>query len=637
MIPPEEHYMPYGYNGKTLRVNLTESTIKTEEPPEIWYRAYLGGMGAIAYHLLKETSPGVDPLSPENILLMAPGVISGAPFSGSGRNAVGGISPLTGGYGEADAGGYWPAELKHAGFDQIIFEGASPDPVWLWIQDGKAEIRDASNLWGLEVADCEDAMREELGDPRVKTSLIGPSGENLSRLACVINDLNHVAGRSGIGAIMGSKKLKGVAVRGHNPPELADPDRLKALAARLAKQVRDDPPGLSVNGTGAVMDAGAETGNLPTRNFRDGEFWEATKIDAIAVKNKYRVGMGTCYACAVACKKEVELETPYKVEARYGGPEYETLGALGSDCGVSDLAAVCKANELCQRYGLDTIGAGATIAFAMECYEEGIITPEMTGGLDLRFGNAEAMLQTLKLINRREGIGDLLAEGTMRAAEKLGGGAERFAVHVKGQELPMHEPRYKRGLGLGYAISPTGADHCHNLHDPAVQGEGWVKLRPFGIAGEVPMESLGGEKVRAFKYWMEMRVLANCLSICHFPPWDFTDYIDLVQAVTGWDVTMFELVKVAQRTLNLARIFNLRQGFTAADDWLPPRMFQPQTSGALSETAVIPGELRNAIDLYYEMMGWDQAGIPRTGTLYELGIPWAKELLPAREADRLIV
>ena len=629
--------MPYGYNGKTLRVNLTDETIRIEEPPESWYRNYLGGMGAIAYHLLREVPRGADPLSPGNILLMAPGVISGAPFSGSGRNAVGGLSPLTGGFGEADAGGYWGAELKHAGFDQIIVEGASEAPVWLWVEDGKAEIRDGSELWGLEVAECQDAMREELGEPRARTALIGQAGEGLSRLACVINDLTHVAGRCGLGAIMGSKRLKGVAVRGRNPPELADAERVKEMAGHFARQIREDPPGLSVNGTGSDMDAGAETGNLPTRNFRDGEFWEAAEIDAIAVKNRYRVGMGTCYACAVACKKEVELETPYKVEARYGGPEYETLGAFGSDCGVGDLAAICKANELCQRYGLDTIGAGATLAFTMECFEEGIITPEMTGGIDLRFGNAEAMLQALELLGKREGIGDILAEGTKRAAERLGGGAERFAVHVKGQELPMHEPRYKRGLGLGYAVSPTGADHCHNLHDPIVEGDSWVKLRPFGITGGVPIESLGGEKVRAYKYWMEMRVLANCLSVCHFPSWSFTDYVELTKAVTGWDVTMFELVKVAQRTLNLARITNLRRGFTAADDWLPPRMFQPQTSGALSETAVIPEELRKAIDLYYEMMGWDGEGVPRMGALHELGIGWAGEYLHEKTVDRRVI
>ncbi len=629
--------MPYGYNGKTLRVNLTDETIRTEEPPENWYRTYLGGMGAIAYHLLKEVPQGTDPLSPGNILVMAPGVISGAPFSGSGRNAVGGLSPLTGGFGEADAGGYWQTELKNAGFDQIIVEGASEKPAWLWIEDGKAEIRDASGLWGLEVAECQDSMREELGEPQAKTALIGPAGENLSRLACVINDLNHVAGRSGIGAIMGSKKLKGVAVRGRTPPKVADPDKVRELAQGMALWISENQPGMHVYGTGAAMEAGAVSGNLPTRNFRDGEFSGAAEIDAVAVKNTYRVGMGTCHACAMACKKEVELTEPYVVERRYGGPEYESLAALGSNCGVSDLAAVCKANEFCQRYGLDTIGAGATIAFAMECYEEGLITPEMTGGLELRFGNAEAMLKALELMGRREGFGDLLAEGTKRLADRLGPEAERFAVHVKGQEFPMHEPRVKKALGLGYAVSPTGADHQHNVHDTGLRGRAMERLRAFGVLEPVDRDSLGGEKVRVYKYVSEMRILTNCLAICNFVPWDYNQYVELVNAVTGWDTTLNELDKVAQRTLALAKIINLRSGFTAADDWLPPRMFTPQTSGALSETAVIQEELRHAVDLYYEMMGWDPAGVPRVGTLYELAIPWAKEYLPGRGADRLIV
>jgi len=629
--------LPFGYNGKILRVDLTDGEITVERPPETWYRAYLGGMGAIAYYLLREVERGADPLGPGNLFIMAPGVVTGAPFSGSGRNAVGGKSPLTGGFGEADAGGFWGAELKHAGFDAVIFKGAAESPVWLWVEDGEAELRDASGLWGLEVAECQERMREEVGEPQAKTALIGPGGERLVRLACVINDLNHVAGRCGLGAVMGAKRLKGVAVRGHSPPELADPERVRELAKLVASRVPVESQGLQEYGTGAAMDAYADTGNLPTRNFRDGGFEHASEIDAIAVKNRYRVGMETCYACAVRCKKMVELEEPYRVEARYGGPEYETLAALGSDCGVSDLAAICKANELCQRYGLDTIGTGATIAFAMECYENGIITREMTGGVDLRFGNAKAMVQMVEKIGRREGLGDLLAEGTRRAAERLGGGAEAFAVHVKGQEVPMHEPRLKRGLGLGYAVSPTGADHCHNLHDTIMTGVNLEKLRPLGILEEVPVESLGGEKVRMFKHWMEMRVLANCLSICQFPPWRFAEYVDLVRAVTGWDVSMYELVKVAERTLNLARVFNLREGFTAADDWLPPRFFQPQTAGALSETAVDPGDLRRAIDTFYEMMGWDGDGRPLPGTLHELGVGWAVDYLPEKMTERLVI
>jgi len=629
--------LPFGYNGKILRVDLTEEELAIDEPHEKWYRAYLGGMAAISYHMLREMKGGADPLGPGNLLIMAPGVITGAPFSGSGRNAVGGKSPLTGAFGEADAGGFWGAELKHAGFDTIIFKGVAEKPLWLWIEDGKAELRDASGLWGLQVAECHDKMLEEVGEPQAKTALIGPGGEKLVRLASVFNDLNHVAGRCGLGAVMGAKRLKGVAVRGHSPPKMADPERVRELARLVASRIPIESQGLQEYGTGAVMDAHAETGNLPTRNFRDGGFVEASEIDAIAIKNRYRVGMETCYACGVRCKKMVELEEPYKVEARYGGPEYETLAALGSDCGVSDLAAVCKANELCQRYGLDTIGTGATIAFAMECYENGIITPEMAGGIDLRFGNAGAMVQMVEKIGRREGLGDLLAEATKRAAEKLGNGAEAYAIHVKGQEVPMHEPRLKRGLGIGYAVSPTGAEHCHNLHDTIMTGRNLEKLRPFGILDEVPVESLGGEKVRMYKHWMEMRVLANCLSICQFPPWKFTEFVDLVNAVTGWDVSLYELVRVADRTLNLARIFNLREGFTAADDWLPPRFFQPQTSGALSETAVDAGNLRRAIDLFYQMIGWNGDGVPLPGTLYELDISWALDYFPEKAIEKLVV
>jgi len=619
--------LPFGYNGRRLVVDLINMEIRSEEPEEVWYRKHLGGMGSVAYHLLNTVEAQADPLGPDNVLVLSTGVITGAPFSGSGRNAVGGKSPLTGGFGEAEAGGFWNAELKHAGFDEIVFTGKASEPAWLWINDGEAELMDGSSLWGLEVGECQDEMREATGEPQAKTALIGPAGERMVRIACVINDLTHVAGRSGMGAVMGSKNLKGVAVRGRNPPELADPERVKALAQSLAKRVTTEARGLHEYGTGAAMDAYAKTGNLPTRNFRDGDWPHAKEIDAIAVKERHRVGMGTCYSCAVRCKKEVEIEEPYRVERRYGGPEYESLGALGSDCGVSDLPAICKANELCQRYGIDTIGAGTTVAFAMECYEEGIIDDETTGGIKLNFGNAEAMLKTVELIGEREGIGDILAEGSRRASRVFGEESRRYLVEVKGQEAPMHEPRLKMGLGLGYAVSPTGADHCHNLHDTVMNSGSYRKLRPLGEYEEVPVDSLGPDKVRLFKSQMQMRVLANCLSVCTFPPWSFTEYRDLVQAVTGWDVSMHELVQVAERTLALARIFNLREGFTREDDWLPPRFFQPQTSGALSETSVDPDELRKAVDTYYEMMGWDMDGAPTEGTLYRLSIGWASRHL----------
>ena len=618
--------MPYGYNGKRLIVDLSDGKIAIEEPEKTWYRTYLGGMGSVAYHLLDKVAPDTDPLDSGNVLVMSTGVITGAPFSGSGRNAVGAKSPLTGAFGEADAGGFWGAELKNAGFDEIIFTGASSVPVWLWVHNGEVELRDASALWGLEIGECHDKMKQIVGDEATKTALIGQGGELMARTACVINGLNHVAGRCGLGAVMGAKKLKGVAVRGTQRLELADPKRVSELAKTLAARIPTESRNHHTYGTGGNMEAGAMLGNLPTNNFRDGAWPHAAKIDGRAIKEKYRVGMGTCYACGVMCKKEVELEEPYKVERRYGGPEYETLGAFGSDCGVSDLAAICKANELCQRYGLDTIGVGTTIAFAMECYENDVINDKDTGGISLRFGNAEAMLQIIELMGRREGIGDILADGSRRASKTWGGG-EEYLVEVKGQEAPMHEPRLKKGLGLGYAVSPTGADHCHNMHDTGMVGRSLEKLRPLGILEGVPFESLGPEKVRLFKAQMQMRILANCLSICSFPPWRFTEYVDLVQAVTGWDVSLHELVGVALRTLNLAKVFNLREGLTKEDDWLPPRFFKPQTSGALSETSVDPGELRQAIDTYYAMMGWNSEGIPTTGTLHGLGIGWAAKHL----------
>lgn len=618
--------MPFGYNGQRIRVDLTREKVSIENPEEIWYRTYFGGMGSIAYHLLKEVKAKEDPFGPGNMLVLSTGPLTGSPFSGSGRNAVGAKSPLTSGFGEADTGGFWGAELKHAGFDEIVFTGEAERPLWLWVNDGKAELRDAKGVWGLEVAEAESRMREEVGEKQARTALIGPAGEKKSRIACVINDLNHVAGRCGLGAVMGSKKLKGVAVRGHNPPKLYQPDRVAELSKTVLGRIKERPK-FSNLGTGSAMDAGVATGNLPTRNFRDGNFEYPMKIDARTIKDTYSVGMNTCYACAVACKKEVKLDAPYKVEPKYGGPEYETLAAFGSDCGVSDLAAICKANELCQRYSLDTISAGCTIAFAMECFENGIITKKNTGGLDLGFGNAETMVKLTEMMGKREGIGDILAEGTKRAAEVFGKGADKYAIHVKGLEVPLHDPRLKKGLGLGYAVSPTGADHCHNIHDTAMGPSAYEKMKPLGIYEQAPVHELTPEKVRVTKVLIEMRVAQNSLAICQFPPWQFSEYVDLLNAVTGWGASMHELVLVAERTLNLARVFNVREGFKASDDWLPDRFFEPQTSGILSKTSVDRKELSEAISTYYGMMGWDSDGVPTRGTLQRLGIGWAYEQL----------
>jgi aldehyde:ferredoxin oxidoreductase len=618
------------FTGKILRVNLDKERTSSEPIEETFYRRHFGGRGLISYILLKELEPKVDPLGPENKLIFACGPVTGAPVSGSGRNSVGAKSPLTGAYGEAEAGGFWGAELKRAGFDAIIVEGKASSPVYLWINDQKVEVRDASRLWGLEIKKSQETIRSELDDKRVRVAQIGPGGERLVRYGCVINDMNHVAGRCGMGAVMGSKNLKAVAVKGSTKVPVHKPKRLAKLATWMAQNVKNLAYSLHTYGTGDGMDVMEATGNLPVRNFRDGDFPEVDRIDARTVKERVRVGMGTCFACAVACKKEVKVDEPWSVDPEYGGPEYETLASLGSNCGVSDLKAVCKANELCQRYSIDTISTGVTISFAMECFEHGLLTKEDTGGMDLSFGNAESMIKLVELIGEKHGLGRLLAEGTKRAAETIGNGAEKFAVNVKGQEVPMHDPRLKRGEALGYAVSPTGADHVHNIHDTFLYPRLPNSYNSLGVLEPVPVEDFGPKKVRLYKIVGEWRTLNNFLVMCLFPPWNVLQKTEIVRSVTGWNTSTFELMKVVERGNTLARIFNLREGFTEKDDWLPPRFFQPKTSGALNKTSVNPEELQKAKLLYYDMMGWTKQGVPKQSKLDELDISWAGDKISAQ-------
>jgi len=617
------------FTGKILRVNLDKETTSTETIEETFYRRHFGGRGLISYILLNELESKIDPLGPKNKLVFACGPVTGAPVSGSGRNSVGAKSPLTGAYGEAEAGGFWGAELKQAGFDAIIVEGKASSPVYLWIDDQKVELRDASRLWGLEIRKSQEMIQTELDNRRVKLAQIGPGGERLVRYASVINDMNHVAGRCGMGAVMGSKNLKAVAVKGRTRVPVSKPKRLRNLAKWMAQNVQNVAYNLHTFGTGDGMDAMEATGNLPVRNFRDGDFPEVDQIDARTAKKQVVVAMGTCFACAIACKKEVKVEAPWTVDPEYGGPEYESLASLGSNCGVSDLKAVCKANELCQRYSIDTISTGVTISFAMECFEHGILTKEDTSGMDLSFGNAESMVRMVELIGEKQGLGALLAEGTKRASEKIGKGAEEFAVNVKGQEVPMHDPRLKRGEALGYAVSPTGADHVHNIHDTFLYPQLPNRYHSLGVLEPVPVEDFGPKKVRLYKYVGDWRTLNNFLVMCLFTPWSVNQKTEIVRSVTGWNTTAFELMKVVERGNTLARIFNLREGFTEKDDWLPPRFFNPKTSGALNMTSVSPEDLQKAKLLYYDMMGWTEQGVPKQSKLDELDISWASDKISA--------
>lgn len=621
--------MVNGYTGNILRVDLTKENISIENPDEIFCRRYIGGEGFVAYYLLKELKVGIDALSPENKLIFATGPLTGFAIPGTGRNSVGAKSPLTGGFGEAEVGGHWGAELKHAGFDAIIVEGKAKNPVYLWINDGVAEIKDATHLWEKITGETQQIIQKELGDNLIRVAQIGPGGERLVRYACVINDLRNAAGRGGMGAVMGSKNLKAIAVRGHKKLDVNNKEKLRAKIKEFNEVAYKPLSGYLEYGTGYnIMERFAESGNLPTRNFRDGNFSGAKALDPGIMKEEINLTMDACYACSIRCKKVVKINDPWNVDPLYGGPEYESIGAFGSNCGIDDIKAVCKANEICNKYSLDTISTGVCIGFAMECYENGILTDEDTNGIKLNFGNTEAMVQMVEKIAKREGLGDILAEGVKRAAEKIKNGADKFAIHVKGQEIPMHEPRLKPGLGVGYTVSPTGAEHMANIHDDSFARERAIALHSaIGILEPIEMNDLGAKKVRILVYYTNWQNLYNALLICYFLPWDYVDVPEIVSAVTGWYTSTWELMKVGERITTMARVFNVREGITKADDWLPERFFQPHTSGALADTVIEPAKLKSAITTYYKMMGWNEEGIPTKTKLEELDVEWVSQYL----------
>jgi len=621
--------MAKGYNGKILRVNLTSGKISTDSLEDTFCRKYIGGAGFIAYYLMKELKPGIDPLSPDNKLMFMGGPVAGLPVSGSAKIGIGTKSPLSNGYVKSEVSGFFGAEMRHAGFDGIIIEGKAAKPVYLWIHDGEAQIRDAGGLWGKTTKETQTAIRAELGDERIRLAMIGPGGENLVKIACIICDLKEAAGRGGSGAVMGSKNLKAVAVRGTKMPEIAKPDALAGFRQFLQDNPKLWEP-LATYGTGspASMASSIPIGNIPIRNFRDGDF-PVQKIDGGTLKSTIGVGMEGCYACVVRCKKMVKVDEPgLKVDPDYGGPEYETLGSMGSTCGVEDLRYISKANELCGAYSLDTIATGVTVAFAMECYENGLLTNKDTGGIDLRFGNGEALVKAIELIAIRQGLGDILAEGTKRAAEKIGKGAERFAINVKGLEIPMHDPRAKAALGIGYATNPQGADHCMNMHDTAyvAPNPALDQLHPLGFIEPMPAHDLSPKKVLMFKYVMESRLICDHLTVCQFVPYTPELHAELLKAATGWDTGLIEMFRVCDRTLTLARMFNLREGLSAADDKLPERLHQQHVGGPSAKNPRYDkGELEKAVKTFYTLMGWNDKGVPTPETLNMLDIDWASK------------
>lgn len=635
--------MPNGYNGKILHVDLTKSTLTVEEPNESFYRKYLGGSAMGMFYILRDVPKGADPLGPENVLTLFTGVTTGAAISGQSRLNANAKSPISGGIGDSQSGGFFPAELKFAGFDGIVVKGKSSKPVYLCIVDGKYELRDAAHLMGKLSGEVDDIIHKEV-DPKAEILQHGVGAENGVLYSSLVSMSNRHNGRTGMGLVMASKNLKAVVVRGKGKVSVANQKAITELNRIGPKAIPEngDMDGLAKFGTAVVVLFNNTIGTLPTRNYNEGQFEGCDPISGEKMADTVLKERDTCYACVVKCKRVVEIKDgAYKVDPRYGGPEYETLGTFGSYCGVDDLAAVSLANQICNEYAVDTIACGATIAFAMECFDKGIITKEHTDGIELKFGNADAMLQVLNKIVKGEGdLGKTLGMGSERAAKKWGNGAEECLITVKGAEAPAHMPQAKRSLALIYAVNPFGADHQSSEHDPYYEeGVGDFnldRLKQIGLGSPQPAYSLTEEKVR-FAYETEcFYSMLDSAELCQFvygPTWTLYDgeqTAQMINSVTGWDMTLNELMEVGRRRLDLFRVFNAREGINRNADKLPKKFFkQLQGTGPTAGFAITQEEVESALDHYYMLAGWTNKGVPTKETLKKHDVEWAAEYLPA--------
>ena len=628
-----------------LRVDLSQDKIEIEEPDVAFFRTYLGGRAVGLYYLLKETPPCVDAFDPDNLLIFSPSVLTGTPFPGNARFSVVTKSPLTGGMGEGEAGGPWGPELKWAGWDAIIIRGRANSPVYISIRDHEVQVCSAEHLWGLDTVEAHDTLISELGDSKSRAVTIGPGGENLVRYALIAAGHHDVAGRTGVGAVMGSKNLKAIVVRGTGRVAVADRQRLLEASQWFAKNYKDDPTNwfLWKYGTMGGPELYGEMGALPTNNFQFGVMEDMGKISAEHIQEAgYYLGKTSCWSCPVACRKKTEVkEGPFRSQGRVHGPEYETLGSIASNCGVSNPEAAIRAAELCDRLGIDSISAGVAIAWAMECADRNVMPREIEGAR-LEFGDGETVCRLIEMVAYRKGLGDLLAEGVKRAADHVGQGSENWAVHGKGQEVAAQDPRgYKIGAALGYAVGPTGGDHIQMEHDfqfadPATKF--FKDMQSLGVLRPVGPMDLGPEKTHMFTINQLIWSLYNCLDICIFvsaPGHTFTlrHIRDIFEAVTGWETSEAELLKAGERALTMARVYNLREGLSAKDDKLPKRLLEPLRRGSAEGNRVDPELLERAIRDYYVLMGWTpDEGIPYPITLESLGLGWLRQTQPGRES-----
>jgi len=606
-----------GYTRKIIRVNLTSHLVKIEELPNGQLKKYIGGAGLAARMLYDELPPGIDPLSPENKVIFFAGPLAGTMIPCGGRLGVYTKSPLTGGFFHSSAGGHFAPELKFAGYDGVVIEGVSTDPVYLFVNNEKAELRDASHIWGEKTDIAQHWLKRDLGEEEVQLAVIGPAGERLVRFANILVGCRAL-GRGGSGAVLGSKRFKALAVRGKGKLAVHDMKGTLDLSYAIMTMMRENPSTgqiLPRFGTPVLVETNNALGMLGSRNWQEETFAGAKGLSAETMREKIVVRNKSCFACPVMCGKYSEVvEGPFKGR-KVEGPEYENIFALGSMCGIDSIEAVAAAERECDDLGMDAIETGVSIAFATEAFEKGILTPRDTDGVELKFGSVDLLLPLIKKIGRREGFGDLLAEGVKRASQRIGRGSENFAMHNKGLTFPGHSARGLPGFALGYATGPRGASH----HDSRPTGE---------RTGLVPRDTIEGKGIYTVKV-NHLMILMDSLILCHLPEMVFGPLeikqllVDIINRVTGMELTVEEAEQTAERTWNVMRAFAVREGIRRENDTLPKRFLtEPIPEGPSKGMVISEAMLEKMKDEYYEVRGWDkETGIPTPERLITLDLP----------------
>ena len=608
-----------GYQGKILRVDLTNEKIATEPLNKEWAKQFIGGKGLGARYLFEELKPGTDPLSPDNILSIWTGPLVGTLTPLTGRYVLVTKSPLTGTFLDSYAGGFFGSELKYTGFDGVIIKGKAKKLSYLWINDGKAEIRDAKNLAGKDTFKTEELVRKETGHKFTRVASIGPAGEKLGLISSVTSDITRNAARGGTGAVFGSKNLKAVAVKGSMGVEVQNIEEFTKMAKEMVlKDVVENPDhaGMITDGTPILVAMSKDAGILPTKHWRTGVFEGSKGIDSEAVKSRVLVRKKACFDCAIACGSYSKVNSGIFKGAATEGPEYETLGLCGSNCGIGNVEAVVKFVEDCDRLGLDSISAGNVVALAMDLFEKGVLTKKDTGGLDLKFGNEEAYAKMPSMIANRQAIGNMLADGAKRAAKKIGKGAEKLTVEVKGLEYPAYDPRGTIGMALAYATSDRGA--CH-LRAWPVAADAYGSQDPWSPEGKAAI--CVEDQTRTSVKWSFI--------FCDFYSVNFPNMAKYYSAVTGVQSSEEHLRKVGRRIWNLTRAFNVREGFTRKDDTMPERMEKEPLLDGKPKGHVVPrADFEKMLSEYYKLWGWDDQGRPTKKALDEAGLGDIVKKLP---------